>query len=219
MSTQLIILGAGGFAKEAFSWATSVGYNVAAFYEEATPGAEPRAIFQTPVVNSLKAFYGMTFVAAVGNSKLRERLTGQAMGMGLVQCSPITHRSVISGVNVTADPGTIICPNVVLTADIHIGMGCIINIGATIGHDCQIGDFVTIAPGANISGGVIIQNHAYIGTNACIREGKLISESGTIGMGSVVVKDTEPYCTVMGNPAKIPVLAPRVINFNKESLE
>lgn len=217
MSTQLIILGAGGFAKEVFSWATSVGYNVAAFYEEPT-GSIPRAIFQTPVVNDLKPFYGMTFVAAVGNSKLRERMTGQAMGMGLVQCSPITHRSVISGVNVTADPGTIICPNVVLTADISIGMGCVINLGVTIGHDCQIGDFVTIAPGVNISGGVIIQNHAYIGTNACIREGKLIGESCTVGMGAVVVKDIEPDCTVLGNPAKIPVQSPKVLNFNKEPL-
>ena len=218
MSTQLVIIGAGGFAKEAFSWATSVGYNVAAFYEEPT-GQIPRAIFQTPVVHDLKPFYGVTFVVAIGNSKAPERLTSYALGIGLVECSPITHRSVISGVNVSADTGTIICPNVVLTADIHIGKGCIINLGATIGHDCQLGDFVTIGPGANISGGVILQDHVYIGTNACIREGKIIGRSGTVGMGAVVVKDTEPDCTVMGNPAKIPVLAPRLITFNKEPLE
>jgi len=96
----------------------------------------------------------------------------------------------------------IICAGAVLTTNITLGQHVHINLNATIGHDCHIGDFVTIAPSANISGNVTIGEGCYIGTNACIREKVTIEPNTIIGMGAVVLHDITEAGTYVGNPAK-----------------
>ena len=56
----------------------------------------------------------------------------------------------------------------VITNDISIGKGVIININCTIGHDSKIGLFVEISPGVNISGNCEIGDYTTIGTNATV---------------------------------------------------
>lgn len=48
----------------------------------------------------------------------------------------------------------------------------------------------------------VIGHDVWIGANAMIKEGVNIGTGAVIGMGSVVVKDVEPYSIVVGAPAK-----------------
>jgi len=98
--------------------------------------------------------------------------------------------------------GTIIQPGAILTTDIEIGCFVLINLNVTIGHNCKIGDFVTISPGANISGNVSIGNFCTIGSNAVIREKITICDNVTIGAGAVVVQDITEQGTYVGNPVR-----------------
>lgn len=57
------------------------------------------------------------------------------------------------------------------------------------------------------NGKVIIGDHAYIGAGALIKEGRygkplVIGDGAVVGMGAVVIRDVEPYVTVVGNPAR-----------------
>jgi UDP-3-O-[3-hydroxymyristoyl] glucosamine N-acyltransferase len=106
-----------------------------------------------------------------------------------------THKGIV-----ITDP--IICPGAQTTVNITWGKCVIINLNATIGHDCVIGDFVTISPGANISGNVTIGKRCYIGTGAAIIEGVTICDDVTIGAGGVVVKDITEPGTYVGCPVK-----------------
>lgn len=132
-------------------------------------------------------------IIAVGDPKTRQRLSEYVIRpQGFHYLNP----------NLYQTNGFIICPGTFITVNVSIGQYFIANLNVTVGHDCQIGDFVTISPGANISGNVNIGDRAYIGTGAVIREGINIGSDSIVGAGAVVVKDVDPGTVVVGNPAK-----------------
>lgn len=192
----MIIVGAGGFAREALCWVEDAGHKVEAMYQDGGGSGGP-----VPIVDSLGPFHGKKFVVAVGDPVLRSKLWALSLGCGLIPATAIVHPSAILGHSVVIEPGTIICPMSVITADVRIGRGVIVNLASTIGHDCTVDMFATISPGANISGNCHIGMKAYIGTNSCIREGIRIGEGATVGMGAVVTKDVPMRQVWVGNPA------------------
>lgn len=200
----IVILGAGGFAKEVCSWTNHIGWNIVAFFGQHEE--KQRSIFSIPVVSDLSSFSGALFIAAVGDPKTRHKLWNEALVHGLIPCEPLLHRTAIIGENVKIGSGSIICPYAVITTDVMLGESVIVNLSSTVGHDCNLDSFVTISPGVNISGNCHIGRGAYIGTNAAIREKISIGANSVIGMGSVVVKNVPANTKCFGNPAR-PVIA------------
>ncbi|MCF7220954.1 serine O-acetyltransferase [Marilutibacter chinensis] len=86
---------------------------------------------------------------------------------------------------------------------LYIGhhMGIIVNWTATIGSNCNIGQFTTI--GSNHDNAARIGDRVYIGPGTSIVEGVTIGDNATIGAGSIVVKDVPADATVAGNPARV----------------
>lgn len=197
----LVILGAGGFAREAFSWLPHEKYQVEAFYSvDAVPG---QSIFGIPVLAELEPFRFADFLLAVGDPSVKVAIYDLASSRhGLKLCDPIIHPASVLGRDCRVGRGSIVCPQAVLTTNVEIGIGVLVNLGVTIGHDSEINDFATLSPGANISGHCKIGQQAYIGTNACIRDGVGVEAFATVGMGAVVVKTVPRGKTVVGNPAR-----------------
>jgi acetyltransferase-like isoleucine patch superfamily enzyme len=53
-----------------------------------------------------------------------------------------------------------------------------------------------------IRGTIIIEDDVWIGANVTILQGVTVGKGSIIGAGSVVTRDVEPYCVVVGVPAK-----------------
>lgn len=196
---ELIILGAGGCAREVRIWAEDCGMKVDYFFNSLGHGIE--YVDGLEVLTSLPrndAFY----VVAVGDPKLREKLHLLAQAQGLRLCDPIVHPKSFVGRNVCIGKGSIICPGVVLTTNINVGRNTIIHYNATVGHDVVIGDSCMVAPGANISGNCYIERRTYIGANAVIREKTSVGEDSVLGAGSVLVKHLPAREVWAGNPAR-----------------
>ncbi len=115
---------------------------------------------------------------------------------------PATREAVYNANKDVCITYPIICPGAQTTVNVTFGSCVIVNLNATIGHDCVIGDFATISPGANISGNVTLGKRCYIGTGAAIIEGVTICDDVVIGAGAVVVKDITEPGTYVGVPAK-----------------
>ena len=208
MTTSLYIYGASGFGREVAQLALQCGHHVAAFVDD-NYDQYPHGIHDLPVLSPADALDGAdlnTFVVAIGNPQSRRAVTEYLLGSGL-ELPPLIHPSVIVGAHVEIGEGSIICAGCILTTDIRIGRGVILNLACTVGHDTVLGDYVSAMPAVNISGGVEIGGETYLGTNVCIRNGQpgaalVVGARATIGMGAVVVKPVPDDVTVAGNPAK-----------------
>ncbi len=103
--------------------------------------------------------------------------------------------------NSAIEPGVILQRDTYVSGGVHIGKYSKINIGASVHHDCLIGQFVTFAPGARLLGNVCIEDNVYIGAGAIVLPGLRVGSGSVVGAGAVVTKSVKKNDIVAGVPA------------------
>jgi sugar O-acyltransferase (sialic acid O-acetyltransferase NeuD family) len=207
---DLVIYGAGGFAREVAWLARSIEgrWRVAALVDDDT-AAHGRTINGFPVMGldaARAAFPQAALTAAVGDPALREKLVGRAAAAGFA-CATLVHPRVEMSEWVEIGEGTVVCAGNLLTTNIVLGRHVQINLDCTVGHDVVMGDFTTLAPGAHISGWVHFGRGVYVGTGAVIINGHegvplTLGDGAVVGAGACVTKSVAAGTTVVGVPAK-----------------
>ena len=66
---------------------------------------------------------------------------------------------------------------------------CIINTGAIVEHDSQVGDFSHISVGTVLCGNVCVGCGAFIGANATVIQGRSVGDKCIVGAGETVRKN------------------------------
>jgi sugar O-acyltransferase (sialic acid O-acetyltransferase NeuD family) len=140
-------------------------------------------------------------IVAIGNPKDRYNMI-QRLPKETQYFSFIHPSAQILGNDVKIGKGSIVCAGCILTTNITIGDHTHLNLQTTIGHDCEIGNYLTTAPGVKISGNCKIYDCVYIGTNASIKEKITIHSFTTIGLNAGAVKHIEDPGIYIGTPAK-----------------
>lgn len=208
---NLIIVGAGGFAREVLQLVEDINqrdsrWEVIGFIDE-DAGKKGNIINGYPILGGFEWFLegaeNIDVAFAVGNPQVRKRLVDKFRQSFNAAYPNLIHPSVKLSKFVDIGIGNIICQSVILTTNITLGDFNILNLNSTVGHDTNIGSFCTIAPGVNISGHAALNDGCDLGTNSCIIQGKTVGEWSIIGAGSVIVKDIGPRCTAVGVPAKV----------------
>ena len=97
---------------------------------------------------------------------------------------------------------TVLYPRSIISCNVSVGEGVMINAGTQVGHDVTIGNYVSIMANVDIGGGAQIGNNVFIGSKAVILPGVKIPDGCRIGAGSVVIKSIRQVGTYFGNPAK-----------------
>jgi sugar O-acyltransferase (sialic acid O-acetyltransferase NeuD family) len=98
--------------------------------------------------------------------------------------------------------GVQICANVIGTVNLVFEPFAMVNLACTIGHEAVLRRACTLNPTVNISGGVDIGAGSLIGTGAQILQYLTIGSGATVGAGSVVTKNVPDKTLVVGIPAK-----------------
>lgn len=137
----------------------------------------------------------------IGDPSIRHAVDQRLSTMGL-EMAWARHSSAQIGHENQIGPGSILCANAIITTNVIAGRHLHMNLGATIGHDCRLGNYVTISPGVNISGNVTIGDRVFLGTNSCVLPGVTIGTDAIIGAGAVVTRDVAAASTVVGVPAR-----------------
>lgn len=140
-------------------------------------------------------------VIGVGEPLLRKKIADK-----LKKNPCLTFPNVILGdtrvcEDVKMGEGCIISMDARISTNVRMGDFVFLNIGSKICHDGRIGDFVTLSPGAVLAGNVAVGALSEIGMETCVRQGIRIGEYTVAGAGSVIVKNIEGNCTVVGVPA------------------
>ena len=137
-----------------------------------------------------------------GNPALRKKIV-----MKLKENKNIQFPSLILGdtricEDVKIGEGCIISMDCRISTNVVLGNFVFMNTGSKICHDGDIGDFVTLSPDVTLAGAVKVESESDIGLGTNVIQGVTIGASAVIGAGSVVVRDIESSCTVVGVPAK-----------------
>ena len=208
---KLLIIGAGGFARESLCVAEEMNriqpqWEIAGFVTDTPPGKWPTELSRYPVITGdenafLQFEKGTYFFPAVGDAALRKRIAEIYIRQGF-HAATLIHPDAKMSAYVHVGEGNILCAGVKMTTQIHTGRFNIFNLNVTVGHDFESGDFVTVHPGANISGKVTLKQGCEIGSGAILLPGIVVGENARVGAGAVVTRDVDPGITVVGVPAK-----------------
>lgn len=204
--TNIIILGAGGHAKEVFSTIeyinflnSSEKYNITGFYDDVTSRTE---LFNLRVYKRLDAIKdrNIKVVLGVGTPNTKSVLIKKFKVQGF-SFETIVHPTTLVSPYAMIGEGAVIQGFCLIHPDVKIGNYFSCNDNVQIGHDTAIGDNVHINSNVNISGGAHIGHSTFIGVKATILR-VTVGKSCIVGAGSLVNKDIPDASKAMGIPAK-----------------
>lgn len=141
------------------------------------------------------------FVIAIGDTEVRDSISRKINKARIY--TAIHPTAVISGIDVSIGPGTVIMANAVINSGSHIGKHCIINTGAIVEHDNTIEDFAHISVGAKLAGSVYVGKYTWIGIGAVVSNNLRICQGCVIRAGAVVIENIVKSGNYQGVPAKI----------------
>ncbi|MFS0931221.1 acetyltransferase [Enterococcus casseliflavus] len=207
IQTELIIVGAGGFAKEIFFLLDRVGtFTVLGFVDDNYQSL-PKKMLGYPILGNLnylnRISKGTAIAIGIANPRIKENIYNQHKSNENLFFPNIIDSTALIGKDVKFGIGNIISPYTTFTAGIRIGDFNMINIHSTIGHDCEIQNYNSIYPNVNISGNVKIGSYNEIGVGTKVIQNIKIGDENILGAGSVVIKKVNDKKKLVGVPARV----------------
>jgi sugar O-acyltransferase (sialic acid O-acetyltransferase NeuD family) len=206
----MIIIGAGGFAKELLELIVrDYPENEIFLYDDVSADVPGYLYDRFKVLRKEEEAVDIfrsgknEFVLGLGNPFARRALCRKFLELGGQLMSVCASDAKIGSFDNMSGPGTTIMQGVIVTNSVRIGQGVLLNLGCTIGHDSSIGDFSSLSPGVRMSGNAAIGSCCNVGTNAVLLPGVVIGNEVIVGAGAVVTSNLPDGVTAVGVPARI----------------
>tara|TARA_R110000823_G_scaffold243818_1_gene368000 strand:+ start:21094 stop:21720 length:627 start_codon:yes stop_codon:yes gene_type:complete len=207
----MLVIGAKGMAKELLELLSSemgLKDNEIVFYDDIHT-REKFLFNKFKIINNINsainyfASEDTRFCLGLGNPILRKQMAEKFIAVGGELASIISTSAKIGNFNTVISKGCQIMQGVIITNDVYLGAGVLVNLNSTISHDCKIGDFTEIACNVSIPGRCSIGKNVFIGSNATLMPDISIGDNSIIGAGTVVIKDVPANVKVVGNPNRL----------------
>ncbi len=209
MKDRLYIIGAGEFGRELESWITisddgKRDWAIAGYIDDGKAIGPLEFPSKYEVVGTVDGFDFKPedyVLISIANSTIRRKIADKLRAK--VRFLTYIDPKATIGLFNSIGEGSIISPNCIVTTNVKIGDHVIINIGAQIGHDAEIGSYSSIMPNVDLGGHCKIGEGVFIGTNSCLIPSRKLARNITVGAGSNVIRNfTKEGISIFGNPAK-----------------
>jgi acetyltransferase EpsM len=194
--TAILVYGAGGHGKSVIDLLRSLGsYQIVGVLDD-NP-AVSGSLLGVPMLGGgeqLADLYALGIrlavnaVGGIGNVQIRIEVFRRLAEAGF-SCPAVVHPSAVVESSAVLAPGIQVFPQSYVGSEVQAGFGTIINTGAIVSHDCQLGALVNISPGAILAGGVTIGEGALVGMGATINLLVKVGPGARIGNGAAVKSD------------------------------
>ena len=207
----LLLIGAGGFARETLELVDAVNrvaptWNVVGLLDD-DAGIHGRRIHGVEVIGPPAVVHehpGALVAACVASpdEPLRRLALVARLALPAERYATLVHPAAVVPASASIGPGTVVHATTVLTADVALGAHVAVMPAVVLTHDDAVGDGVTFGAGARIAGGVAIERGAYIGAGVLLREHVTVGAGAVIGMGAVVTRPVPAGEVWAGVPAR-----------------
>lgn len=207
------MIGAGGHASVLADILLSQGRTIRALISP--DAAEQRAIFQgierLDNDQDIEQFHpdDIVLVNAVGmqpGSQHRQNISHYFSEQGYCFTSVVSETATISRF-AKLNEGCHVLTNATIQAGAIIGAHSIVNSGALVEHDCQVGAYNHIAPNAVLCGQVLTEFGVFVGANATVLPSVCLAQGSIVGAGAVISQNLP--ADQIAYPAKAHVASPQ----------
>lgn len=205
---RLIIVGAGGFGREALGWAQAIPHEQRRWemvgFLDSNPQALAGLAAPYPIIGDPLTYVPTdvdVFLCAIGDpaAKLHVCRSLRTRGAHFIT---FIHPTAVVGPDCVIGEGSVLCPGAVVTTNVTLGRFVVLNLSATVGHDATLGDGCTLNCHADVSGRATLGDGVFMGSHALVLPHAIVGDHAVIGAGSVVLRKVRARATVMGVPAK-----------------
>jgi sugar O-acyltransferase (sialic acid O-acetyltransferase NeuD family) len=130
-------------------------------------------------------------IGIMPKSRIREKVTEYYLELGYRFESVVDETARVSEF-AELGQGVQVFANATVQTGAKVNDFSVVNTGAVVEHDCQLGMHNHIAPNATLCGQVFTDNYVYIGANATVFQCLSIGESTIVGAGAIVTKSLSP---------------------------
>lgn len=211
--SAIVIVGAGGFAREAADVVEAVNaasgtpvWEMAGFFDDApadrnlTRLQERGLAYLGPIPTEWDG-PNINFVIGIGDPAVRETLAARLERLGW-EAAVLVHPAAVIGSQAVLEVGSVVCGGVQVSTNVQLGRHVHLNPNATVGHDAILGDFVSVNPAATVSGEVHVETGTLLGAASIVLQGLTVGARALVGSAACVVRDVPAGATVKGVPAR-----------------
>jgi len=212
MKAQIVVVGAGGFGREALDVAQAMQAEDSTIEVLGVVDDAPSEVNLgrldargVPYLGTITQWLEMNrsagYVIGIGSPAVRQSVAARFDRQGRT-AHTLVHPSAQLGSAISIGDGTVICAAAVISTNVILGRHVHLNPNCTVGHDTSLGDFVSVNPAAVISGDCRVDDGVLVGANATILQGLNVGERALVGAAACVIRSVIPGAVVKGIPAK-----------------
>ena len=206
---HLILVGAGAFGLEVWSWLKSAkGYKeefiFKGFLDSKIDSFNCDHFCDGEILGNTEDYniqLNDVFVCTIGDSRIKENVINNLAKRG-AKFINVIHQSAILFNNIQLASGIIVSPNCVISNSARIHAHVSVNLFCSIGHDAEIGEFSVISSHCDITGYVRLGKGVFLGSSVSIIPKVVLADYIKVGAGGVVLRSIRKSGTYIGNPAK-----------------
>jgi sugar O-acyltransferase (sialic acid O-acetyltransferase NeuD family) len=205
--TPLLVVGAGGLARETLAAVQAGGGYKPLGYVDDNPALHGRIVDGLPVLGPIDSVADhpdaqVVICTASTRDQASRRAIAQRLQLPAERYATVVHPMASIAAGTELGHGSVVLAFVAVTAPQRIGAHVVIMPHVTITHDDVIADHVTFAARVALAGSVTVGEAAYLGQGTLVREGLTIGAGSLVGMGSVVLRNVPAGEKWAGVPAR-----------------